>query len=158
MAATKPGHKRRFSRLVIILLLAVALMVAANAAFVSANRDWLRFTPFEKDAGDLLKQLITDSELTVTQSGVVNREEADGTQPDMAKQRLVIAATAETVQAGFRQACRRAGLGAPDSLTMGSDPDALCEGDWRGGTVTVSVKLRCMQSCAAVVSVYHFWF
>ncbi|WP_260597052.1 hypothetical protein [Sphingomonas endolithica] len=88
----------------------------------------------------------------------MDRLPADGTQPDTATRTLLIPATADTVRAGFRRACRHAGLGAPDAMTIGSDPDALCAGAWHGGMAMVSVHLRCARTCRADVSVYHFWF
>ena len=136
----------------------MALVSVAAIGWLYANRGFVRFTPFEQDAGDLLEQLITDSKLPVARAGAVERLAADGTQPDAAMQMLVIPATANIVRAGLRQGCRRAGLGRPDAMTLGSDPDALCAGEWQGGTATISVRLRCARSCRADIGVYHLWF
>ncbi|WP_420139995.1 hypothetical protein [Sphingomonas sp.] len=158
MGVRRSGLRGISRRGLILLLVALGLALAAYVASLSNSRATVRFTPLEKNAGDLLAALIMDSNLPIEKAGKVERLDADGTQPDTAMQRLVIPATAEAVRTGFRKGCRRAGLGAPSALTLGSQPDAICEGAWRGGTATVTVGLNCAQSCEADVAVYHLWF
>lgn len=152
MATAHPKDYHLLSRSVLFLLLA-----ASAAGWLYANREFVRFTPFEQDAADLLQQLIADSKLPISQMGAVEQL-ADGAEMDTALRILVTSANANTVRAAFLQSCQRAGLSAPDAMTLGWEPDALCSGAWRSGTATVGVQLRCAKSCRVKVTVYHSWF
>jgi hypothetical protein len=145
-------------RALIFLLGALIVAAVAHVLWLSEDHPSIRFTLFQKDAGDLLAALVADAELPITQANAVYRLEEDGTQPDTAMQTFVIATTADQVRAGFLHACGRAGLGKPAAMTLRSDPDALCEGPWKGGNASVSVQIRCTRSCQASVAVYHLWF
>lgn len=158
MATAHPKNRRFPSRLVFLLLLAAALLTAsAVGGWLYANREFVRFTPFEQDAAELLEQLITDSRLSISQTGAVEQL-ADGAEMDAALRTFITSANANTVRAAFQQSCQRAGLSAPDAMTSGWEPDALCAGAWRSGTATVGVQLRCTTSCRVKVTVYHAWF
>lgn len=145
MGLRRSGLRGISRRGVILLAVALGLAVAAYAAWRSV-----------KNASTLLAELIAESKLPVLEASEVDRLELDGTQPEAAMQSLTIPATAQAVRTGFRQACRRAGLGAPNRSTLGSEPDALCEGTWRDMDVTVTVQLNCAQSCQAHVAVYRY--
>lgn len=146
------------SRPVLTLLSVSVLLAGAGGAWWYGNHDHVRLLAFERDAGDLLREIVTKSQLPVDRASAIDRLAADGSQPDSAMQTLVVAAPRDVVRRGLGNACHSVGLDRPDAMTAGTDPDAICEGSWRGGAATVSATVLCSRSCRVDLAVRHLWF
>jgi hypothetical protein len=75
-------------RALIFLLGALIVAAVAHVLWLSEDHPSIRFTLFQKDAGDLLAALVANAELPITQANAVYRLEEDGTQPDTACRHL----------------------------------------------------------------------
>lgn len=143
----------------IFLILAALLLVAilSIALWLYSNRDNFGLH-FGGGAAMLLDQLAEDAGLSSGAQGPVKVVGPDGPMPEMASRAYRIEATDATIRQSLSRACQINGLSSPSAPLLALEPDMLCEGHWRGESVSVHLSLSCSDHCTAFLEVRSILF
>lgn len=137
-------------RVLLALLGSAALLIAAVSIWVALD-DRVSFHPFAPDAGDLIDEVIAKSGLSTDDSDPVVRTEEDGTTPDMADRTLRLAQSPPSITAAVEHACSALKFHKPDADAKTTEPDLICQGEWKGDLAGVYLHTRCAETCTAFI-------
>lgn len=106
----------------------------------------------------LLDQLAKDAGLAPGAQGPVKVVGPDGPMPEMASRAYRLEATDAAIRQSLFRACQTNGLSAPNAALLALEPDVLCEGRWRGESVSVHISISCSDQCEAFLEVRSIFF
>ncbi len=124
------------------------LLVLAAASCVSGCDGTVQVVTPDR-AATLLAAIERAAALPVRSREPVERSGPDGTMPQIAGRRMVVAGDAATIAARVRHACRTLGIPPADAHRRTIEPDALCAGE----DDSVHLSLACDGLCTAYVQV-----